>query len=102
MSLSLNRDARSVLTHLWRMAPECCVCRKQVERMEESRISLNDNSITIVFGCHGKWDAVNLGSPNPISHEPFRDLIRAWPKRVFLKNWARYSLVKPKREGRLE
>lgn len=95
--------AQQVLHRSWReLAPECCVCRRRVDAMEEPRDDVATDDVFVVFLCHGKRESVRLPGMSLDPNEPLRAMMGAWPKRVFLKNWARYSLVRPKREGRLE
>lgn len=101
--MNLASAAQQVLRHAWRdLAPECCVCRRRVDAMEEPRNDVTSDDVFAVFLCHGKSESVRLPGFSRYVREPARAMLAAWPKRVFLKNWARYSLVKPKREGRLE
>jgi hypothetical protein len=91
-----------ILRRMWQdSAPECCVCRKRVDSMMESQSNYYDTNVTITFLCHGKSESILIPGMS-IASRPAHAMLTAWPKRIFLKNWARYSLVKPAREGRLE
>jgi len=94
---------QQILRRMWMdRAPECCVCRRRVGSMMEPRNDIATEDVFVTFMCHGKTESVRLPGMSRVDREPARAMLAAWPRRVFLKNWARYSLAKPKREGRLE
>lgn len=87
---------------MWRdLAPQCCVCRKRVADIYESRNDMATQDVIVTFMCHGKTEELVLPDPRALLN-PARAWLDAWPKRVFLKNWARYSLAREKRDGLLE
>lgn len=83
----------AVLRATWlrrEMKPFCVTCGKPVERISEPMMH-QDYKITVVFACHGRREEFRF---DPESREPLAN----WPRRVFLRNWARYATTtKPPR-----
>lgn len=65
------------------LRPQCATCGKPVEAVEET-FTHPFHSVVVVFRCHGKREEIRL---DPQSDNPFKD----WPRRLFLRNWARYA-----------
>jgi hypothetical protein len=67
--------------------PACATCDRPVERIADEPLPMPDQTVRVVFMCHGKTEAVRLHPENGL---------KDWPKRLFLRNWAGCT-IKPER-----
>ncbi len=72
--------------------PMCATCDKPVARMSEP-MTHQDYKVRLLFECHGKREEVDF---DPDSSAP----LEKWPRRLFLRNWAGYTIRPRRSEGR--
>ena len=80
------------------VAPNCCVCNRLVSRVSAD-LDISGNDVLLQFFCHGKVERLTVSESDIrkiVEHEVA--VFDVLPKRVFLRNWARYATTtKPPR-----
>lgn len=89
-------ELMAAVRHLGRVRdylPICCTCNKPVERIADEPMPMPNRTVRVVFMCHGEHEvcSLRLDDESPI---------KAWPKRVFLRNWAGYTIRTERATGR--
>lgn len=80
------------------VAPECCLCKKLVNRVFSS-IDTSGDSVVLQFGCHGKTERLVVSGDDIraiLNNEA--EIFDVLPKHVFWPGFSRYSTTtKPPR-----